>query len=79
MHKRVHMKRGVHAFTIGNHFSSGNQKEKSLQLNFLSVAAVRKKGILSENKSSYSVLLGRRNSNKLYHIYKHLYKVLPYV
>lgn len=55
------MKRGVHVFTFGGHFSPGNQKKKSLQLNFLSVAAVRKKGILSENESSDSVLLGRGN------------------
>lgn len=65
--------------TFGSSFSSGNEKKKSLQLNFLSVAAVRKKGILSENECSDSSLLGRRNSNKLYHVYKHLYKVLPYV
>lgn len=72
----------------GSHFSSGNQKEKKkkkekLTVNFfLNVAAARKKkkkGILSENASSDSVLLGSRNSHKLYHVYKHLYKVLPHV
>lgn len=70
----------------GSHFSSGNQKEKKkkqkLTVNFfLNVAAARKKKkrILSENVSSDSVLLGSRNSHKLYHVYKHLYKVLPHV
>ena len=56
-----------------------SRRKKALQLNFLSVAAVRKKGILSENESSDSVLLGMRKSNKLYYVYKHLYKALPYV
>lgn len=55
------------------------RKKKRLTVKFLSVPAVKKKRILSENECSDSGLLGRRNSNKLYHVYKHLYKVLPYV